>query len=136
MKHKIFTAILFVVLLGFQVQAEPDGHAEEKKLKYYLMIGDAQPEVWKAIVEAGGKDISKPGREATEALGGKIIGYYLGATEAKNYIIVAYPSSVDVTKIVYMRAAQGVMKNLEFIEIIPADDMSPVFESIKAIQKK
>lgn len=103
----------------------------EVKMKYYLMIGEPTTEVWEAIVQSGGKDMTTPGREATEALGGKIISYYIGATEAKNYIIVAYPDSMDVSKIVYMRAAQGVMKNLEFIEIIPADDAHLIFNDIK-----
>lgn len=99
-------------------------------MKYYLMIGEPTTEVWNALVKSGGKNLTTPGREATEALGGKMIGYYIGATEAKNYIIVAYPDSTDVSNIVYMRAAQGVMKNLEFIEIIPAEDVPAVFEKI------
>lgn len=104
---------------------------EEVKMKHYLMIGEPTTAIWDALVQSGGKDIAKPGREATEALGGKIIGYYIGATEAKNYIIVAYPESIDMSKIVYMRAAQGVMDKLEFIEIIPADDVHLVFDSLK-----
>jgi len=128
--QKLFIFSVFLVLSTGLVYTQ-DKVEKENELTYYLMIGDAQPEVWKAIVESGGKDIAKPGREATEALGGKIIGYYLGATEAKNYIIVAYPSSTDVSKIVYMRAAQGVMKNLKFIEIIPAGEAHTIFEGIK-----
>jgi len=126
-KSFIYCLLISAVILSVSTvsTALADG-----KMKYYLMIGEPTAEVWDAIVKNGGKNMTAPGREATEALGGKMIGYYIGATEAKNYIIVAYPDSRDVSQIVYMRAAQGVMKNLQFIEIIPADNAHLIFNKI------
>ena len=133
MKNKKFLLLIVGIISVTALVAFTNGKSTEEQddLKYYLMIGEPEPEVWKAIIENGGKDLSKPGREATEALGGKILGYYIGATEAKNYIIIAFPRSIDVSNIVYMRAAQGVMKNLEFIEIIPESKVPSLFEKIK-----
>lgn len=128
---KINAVLCGLFLLGSLFITTSAFAQEEAKMKYYLMIGEPTTEIWNALVKSGGKDMTTPGREATEALGGKIISYYIGATEAKNYIIVAYPDSMDVSNIVYMRAAQGVMKNLQFIELIPAEDAHVVFEKIK-----
>lgn len=127
---KLNVALCSLALLGGLLVSTVGFAQENARMKYYLMIGEPTTEIWNALVKSGGKDMTTPGRKATEALGGKIISYYIGATEARNYIIVAYPDSTDVSNIVYMRAAQGVMKNLQFIEIIPAEEAHVVFEKI------
>jgi len=98
-------SLVVLGLLAGTGVAQQDRASDPVEMRYYLMIGKPTPEVWDAIVKSGGHNMTAPGREATEALGGEIHGYYIGANEAKNYIIVAYPEDVAVADIVYMRAA-------------------------------
>lgn len=106
--------------------------SEPKNMKYYLMIGTPSDSTWKAIIQTG-EDMALPAKEGIEALGGKLISYYLGVGEAKNYGVVAFPSSMDIAKIVYMRVAQGVMKDLQFIEVVPSGNMVELFAEINPL---
>ena len=96
-------------------------------MKYYLMIAQPNDAAWKGAIEAG-EDMAAPAGKALEAMGGKLHSYYIGVTEAKNYGVVSFPDSMDIAKIVYMRTAQGLMKDIKFIEILPSDLAASMFQ--------
>jgi hypothetical protein len=106
--------------------------AEEQKYKYFLMIAEPDSATWKGVITGGG-DMMVPARAAIEAMGGQLLSYYIGVGEAKNYGVVAFPDSYDIAKITYLRAAQGVMKSLQFIEVIPSDAAVAVLDDVKEI---
>ena len=106
--------------------------AEEPRMKYFLMIAEPNADAWKGVIESGG-DMAVPARRAIEALGGKLVSYYIGVAESKNYGIVAFPDSYDTAKIIYLRAAQGLMKSMEFVEVIPSDQAVALFEEVKTL---
>ena len=123
---------LFLVVVGLILLA-PTGAVfaqdDEPKLKYFLMVAEPNGEAWKGVIEGGG-DMAVPARAAIEAMGGQLLSYYIGVAESKNYGVVAFPDSYDTAKIIYLRSAQGLMKSMEFIEIIPSDKAAGLFEEI------
>ena len=102
---------------------------DEPQLKYFLMIAEPNNAAWKGAIEGSG-DKAVPARAAIEAMGGKLLSYYIGVAESKNYGVVAFPDSYDTAKIIYLRSAQGLMKSMEFIEIIPSDQAASLFEDV------
>ena len=121
----IVLAIVMVLSFSGAAIAQDD----EPKLKYFLMVAEPNGAAWKGVIEGGG-DMAVPAREAIEAMGGKLLSYYIGVAESKNYGVVAFPDSYDTAKIIYLRSAQGLMKSMEFIEIIPSDKAAGLFEEI------
>ncbi|MGL1886529.1 MAG: GYD domain-containing protein [Reichenbachiella sp.] len=119
-----------LILISFVAFAfGASAQAQETNMKYYLMIGQPDDEAWKMVIEAGG-DMAVPARKSIEAMGGELISYWVGVTEAKNYGIVAFPDSKSIAQIVYMRTIQGVMKNIEFKEIMPTDQAAGFFQEL------
>ena len=123
---------LALVTMGTLQAEETKTTKEPVKLKYYLMIAEPNSEAWKGVIMEGG-DMAEPAGKALEAMGGKLLNYYIGVGEAKNYGVVAFPDSMDIAKIVYMRTAQGVMKDIQFIEIIPSDQAVDLFKETKKL---
>ncbi|MAZ89588.1 MAG: hypothetical protein CL693_18295 [Cellvibrionaceae bacterium] len=104
-----------------------------KNMKLYLMIGQPNSETWAGIVK-NETDMSIDGRKGIEAMGGEMLGFYIGVGEMKNYAIVAFPDSFDVSRIVFTRAMQGVMDDIQFIEIMSTEKAQEVFKAINATQ--
>ena len=104
----------------------------EEKMKYFLMIAEPKGSAWAGVIQDGG-DMAGPAGEAIEAMGGKLLSYYIGVSESKNYGVVAFPDSYDTAKIIYLRAAQDLMKSMEFVEIIPSDQAVGMFEDVKGM---
>lgn len=99
------------------------------QMKYFLMIGTPNDAAWKAVIEAEA-DMAEPARKSIEAMGGKLISYWIAVGEAKNYGIVAFPDSKQIAKIVYMRTMQGVMKDIQFVEIMPTGEAAGFFKEL------
>ena len=125
-RHVISLVVIAMIALGTAAHAQ----AEEQKLKYFLMIAEPNGSTWKSAIDGDG-DMAVPARAAIEAMGGQLLSYYIGVGEAKNYGVVAFPDSYDIAKITYLRAAQGVMKSLQFIEVIPSGAAVAVFEDVR-----
>lgn len=100
-------------------------------MKYFLMIAEPSGAAWKSVIEGGG-DMADTALPQIEAMGGKLLSYYIGAGEAKNYGVVAFPDSMDTAQIIYLRAAQQLMKDFEFIEVIPSNQAVGLFEKVKS----
>jgi hypothetical protein len=122
-----FRALTFLILLLIQplsFAAESD-----QEMRLFLMTGTSTDKTWSTIV-GNEVDLSIKGKEGIEAMGGEFIGYYLGVGEASFYGIVAFPDSVDVSKIVYTRAMQGVVEELKFVEIMTTEKAAEIFRMI------
>jgi len=124
-KTLMLAGILVLSVTGHALSAENDD------LNYYLMIGKPNSATWSNIVE-NEVDMSIEGRKGIEEMGGKFLGFYIGVGEYKNYAIVAFPKSTDVARIVFTRAIQGVMEDIEFIPIMTTQQAQEVFKQINA----
>ena len=102
-------------------------------LKYYLMIAEPGAEAWAGAINAGG-DMAESAGKDIENMGGQLISYWLGVGEAKNYGVVAFPDSMDIARITYLRASQGIMKNLQFIEVMPSSAAVAIFADVKKMK--
>jgi hypothetical protein len=135
MKHAMkLLSVIGALAIVFSVLAFANdkivSHDEDEK--YYLMIAQPSDEAWKGVIEAGG-DMAEPAGKAIEAMGGKLHSYYIEVGRPKNYGVVSFPSSTDIAKIVYMRTVQGVMKDIQFIEIIPSDKAAGLFKEVNEL---
>lgn len=60
-----------------------------------------------------------------EAVGGKVLSYYFGLGDGKNYITVQLPDDNEVIQAVYMmRLPTGLLNSYQIIELMPSDQMS------------
>ena len=125
-------SFVYIVLAVCLIAVPQIGRADEPRLKYFLMIVEPNSAAWKGVIESGG-DMAVPARQAIEAMGGQLLSYYIGVAESKNYGIVAFPDSYDTAKIIYLRSAQGLMKSMEFVEIIPSDQAAGLFKEVNSL---
>ena len=123
-----FVVVMFSLMMTFNGNIAAGSGGE----KHFLMIAEPNSDAWKGVIMGGG-DMADPAREAIESMGGKLLSYYIGVGESKNYGIVAFPDSYDTAKIIYLRSAQGLMKSMEFIEIIPSDQAAGLFDDVKTL---
>jgi len=121
-----------LVLSGMSLVVHAD--TSKQKMKYFLMIAEPNAPTWAGAIKAGG-DMAGPAGKALEGMGGKLISYWLGVGEAKNYGIVVFPDSVDIAKVTYLRASQGVMKSIQFIEVMPSSEAVHVFKDVSKMLK-
>ena len=130
MYYLIKTMLIVPVFLALSLNASAEsGNTGEK---YFLMIAEPNGDAWKGVILGGG-DMADPARAAIESMGGKLHNYYIGVNESKNYGVVSFPDSYDTAKIIYLRAAQGLMKSMEFVEIMPSDQAAGLFEDVKPL---
>ena len=132
--RNLFLTISIACIMGLCFSTQAQNTNTTDNMKYYLMIAQPSDAAWKGVIEAGG-DMAEPAGKAIEAMGGKLHSYYIGVNEAKNYGVVSFPSSLDIAKIVYLRTAQGVMKDIEFVEVLPSDMAVGIFEDVKSMLK-
>lgn len=110
--HKITTALcVFFLPLALVFALAPMVFSEESRMKYFLMIAKPNDAAWATMIESGG-DLAIPAAASLESMGGELISYYIGIGEAKNYGVVAFPDSINIAEIVYMRIAQGIMEEI------------------------
>jgi uncharacterized protein with GYD domain len=69
-----------------------------------------------------------------KALGGKIINYFFGLGDGKNYIIVAMPNDNELIQAVYlMRMPSGLLNSYKIVELMPSDQMTGALKRSKAL---
>lgn len=124
-------AIMVLLVLSPISEAKSEGSTAKEDMKLFLMIGKPNAQAWANIVK-NELDMSEGGRKGIEAMGGKMLGFYIGVGEMKNYAIVSFPSSFEVSRIVFTRAMQGVMDDIQFIEIMSTATAQEVFKAINA----
>ena len=60
-----------------------------------------------------------------KALGGKVLSYYFGLGDGKNYITVQLPNDNELIQAIYlMRLPSGLLNSYKIIELMPSGQMS------------
>ncbi|GEM80565.1 GYD domain-containing protein [Vibrio superstes] len=126
---KLFAIASIAIAATFSFTA-PVMAKEETTMKCYLMIAKPNAQAWAGVIQSGG-NMEETARPAIEAMGGELVSYWLAVGEPMNYGVVAFPSSLDIAKITYMRTAQGFMDKIEFIEVMDTKTAEQVFKSVK-----
>jgi hypothetical protein len=69
-----------------------------------------------------------------EALGGKVLSYYFGLGNGKNYITVQLPDDNEIIQAVYlMRLPSGLLTSYEVVELMPSKQMSGALRKAKQL---
>ena len=97
--------------------------AEEPGSRYYLGIGEPNPDAWQIMIK-NPTDREKDMGAAIKVMGGEMISYFWGLADGKNYITVRLPDDPGMVQAMYVsRLSQGVLKNYTFIELMTSADM-------------
>lgn len=98
-------------------------NAEERPPRHFLFIGEPTAAAWKQLV-ANPVDREQAVAEAMAGVGGKILSYYFGLGDGKNYITVQLPDDNEVIQAVYlMRLPSGLLNSYQMIELLPSSQM-------------
>ena len=98
--------------------------AAEQSPRHFLFIGEPNAAAWKFLMD-NPQDRQKEVADAMAAIGGKILSYYFGLADGKNYITVELPDDNEVIQAVYlMRLPTGLLKSYEVIELMPSSQMA------------
>lgn len=119
--------ILFItVLLTCNI-----AQAQEKRT--FMFIGEPNAAAWKYLMD-NPQDRKEVVAKAFEKLGGKIIGYYFGLGDGKNYIICELPNDNELIQAVYlMRLPSGLLASYHIKELMPSDQMSAALKKSKEL---
>jgi uncharacterized protein with GYD domain len=125
---------LIILLTGMVLMlALSVAHAGEAKrdARYFMFIGEPNAAAWKYLMEHP-QDRKEATAEAMAKIGGKVLSYYFGLGNGKNYIITELPDDNEVIQAVYlMRLPSGLLSSYEIIELMPSDQMSAALKKSK-----
>ena len=98
--------------------------ASERQPRHFLFIGEPSAAAWKFLMDHP-SDRRKEVEAAMDAIGGKILSYYFGLGDGKNYITVQLPDDNEVIQAVYlMRLPTGLLNSYQVIELMPSAQMT------------
>jgi uncharacterized protein with GYD domain len=105
--------------------------AQDDDPRYFLFIGEPNAAAWKFLIE-NPADRESAVKAGMEALGGKVLSYYFGLGDGKNYITVALPDDNEIIQAVYlMRLPAGLLNSYQIVELMPSSQMSEALKRSK-----
>ena len=121
--------IALSVLLSMLPLLAAQADMQNRPPRHFLFIGEPNASAWKIMMD-NPVDRQAAVEEAMEAIGGKIVSYYFGLGDGKNYITVTLPDDNEAIQAVYlMRLPTGLLNSYQIIELMPSDQM------VRAIMK-
>ena len=125
----VFCAAAVTVTASSVTAQESDTGSDDR---YFMFIGEPNAAAWKFLME-NPADRQEEVAAGMEAIGGRVISYYFGLGNGKNYITVQLPNDNEVIQAVYlMRLPAGLLNSYEIVELMPSDQMS---EALKRSQE-
>jgi uncharacterized protein with GYD domain len=117
---RYFAAMLLVLSIpAFSAGKEP---------RYFMFIGEPGAEAWKYLM-ANPADREKEVKAGMAAIGGKVLSYYFGLGDGKNYITVELPDDNELIQAVYlMRLPTGLLNSYQVIELMPSAQMAQALQ--------
>jgi uncharacterized protein with GYD domain len=109
--------------------------ADERKQRYFLFIGQANSAAWKWMIE-NPSDRQAAMSRAFERLGGKMLSYYWGLGNGRNYITVSIPDDNELIQAIYTtRLGDGLLDEYEAIELMTSADMVEALKRVKEVKE-
>jgi uncharacterized protein with GYD domain len=125
---KNILAALAVILLATSVT---NSQEDAQDSRYFMFIGEPNAAAWKYLME-NPSDREKEVAAGMKAVGGKVLSYYFGLGDGKNYITVQLPNDNEVIQAVYlMRLPSGLLNSYQVIELMPSAQMSAALKRSK-----
>ena len=105
--------------------------AQEKRT--LMFVGEPNAAAWKIMMD-NPTDRKEAVSAAFQKLGGKILSYYFGLGDGKNYIICELPNDNELIQAVYlMRLPTGLLKDYSIVELMSSKDMSKALVKSKEL---
>lgn len=131
MKRVIGFIIAIILTTGLQTNSLL---AQQKSSnRTFMFVGEPNAAAWKFMME-NPADRKEAVSAAFEKLGGKIIGYYFGLGDGKNYIICELPNDNELIQAVYlMRLPSGLLESYKITELMPSEQMTKALQKSKEL---
>ncbi len=98
--------------------------AGEQAYRHFLFVGEPNAAAWQYLMD-NPADRQEEVEAAMAAIGGRILSYYFGLGDGKNYITVQLPDDNEVIQAVYlMRLPSGLLTSYRVTELMPSDQMA------------
>lgn len=114
-------------------KAAPAATKSEKPMRIFMFSSKPSPEAWQFMKKNPG-DRLKAVEGAMAKVGCKMIGYYWGLTNARNFIIAEVPDNETVAAMLVQRLSTDLVLEYEAIELLRSSDMPAVFERLEEIE--
>jgi hypothetical protein len=127
------TAVLAPLLLGQDKKEAPAAAKPEKQMRIFMFSAKPSAKGWQFMKENPG-DRKAATAGAMEKIGGKMLAYYFGLTDGKNYIIAALPDGKTAQALLVQRLATDMVLEYDAIELVESSSMPAMFERLKEIE--
>jgi len=98
-----------------------------------MFIGEPNAVAWKYLME-NPADRKMEVEAGMKALGGKILSYYFGLGDGKNYSTVQLPNDNELIQAIYlMRLPSGLLNSYKIIELMPSEQMSKALKKSQSL---
>ena len=127
MRSMVLAALLAVLSI-------PSSASDRDKQRYFLFIGTPNAAAWKFQIDNPG-DREASVRTPIEKLGGKLISYFWGVGNGKNYITVALPDDPTFIQAFYLtRLGDGLLSDYQMIELMKSSDMAEALKRVEEVK--
>ena len=129
------TALCAPILFGQDSKNKPATAAakSEKSMRIFLFSAKPSAKGWQ-FMKANPGDRRAATEQAMEDIGGKMLSYYFGLTDGRNYIIAALPDGRTAQAMLIQRLATDLVVEYEAIELVESSEMPAVFERLKELE--
>ncbi|WNC73974.1 GYD domain-containing protein [Thalassotalea psychrophila] len=128
---KLYAKAFIGVVLLFSVSSIAQEKADDR---HFIFIAEPTAEGFKYLMQSDMNAGETALKKAFEAVGGKLISYYYGLGDKKQYIIVRLPNDDELIQAIYlMRLPLGVLESYSAVEIMPRDKMTKAIAKANAM---
>jgi len=92
----------------------------------FMLEGIATPEVYASLIKTP-VDRGDNARGLIEKAGGKLVDYYAGIHNYKNYVVVDFPDHESLAKLLTVLYASGSITEATATEIVTSDELADIF---------
>ena len=127
----LLAAFLVALQVSTQAQSTATGSGE---MRTFLFIGEPNAAAWKFMIE-NPADRQKAAGEAIEKLGGKMLSYYWGVGDGRNYITIAMPDDIELIQANYItRLGDGLLISYKMIELMNSEAMTGALKRVRDVK--
>ena len=129
----LVTALAFLgaFLLAMPAQSTAAG---SDNMRTFLFIGEPNAGAWKFMIK-NPADRQKAAAKAIEKLGGKMLSYYWGVGDGRNYIIIAMPDDLELIQANYItRLGDGLLVSYKMIELMSSAAMTGALKRVRDVK--
>lgn len=100
-------------------------------MPHYLIKFSQTPETWARLIK-NPEDRRGPVSQVTEALGGKLVGYWYAFGDADGYVLIEGPDNVSAAAEAVAVAASGALTSVSTTVLLTVEEM---LEALKKAQQ-